>query len=305
MRKRLALAWGILWTILLAGAATILWVRRMDGMFTTPLGTGWLFLSSFFTTLTTLVTLGVLATSLLEEPSGTPPRRKPLPRPLTPRLGIFLAWALAMVVLLLLIRMAILIPGTPYLGQLFWRLSFPTAVIALAVFTLPLVFDERKVQEKSAGDAESEKLAPTQTESSVAAQPTGRGAKDAVCVEDVGTAVETPEDEENDEDGEEEEAEECPLPPGVTQQLSRTSDEHGDTLEGLLRTRFTPGQARTAVHVAFCPPFAKTPEIACHMMEGDAKIETPVHATPHGAGIQLKKGQCEEIVIYFRANQPE
>lgn len=262
IRKWLALAWGIVWTVLLASAAFTLWVRRAEGMFTTPLGSGWLFLSSFFATLVTVVTFCMLSASMLDDPP-TPPRQ--MTRRQVRRKSAFLAWSLVMLLLLLLIRLAILIPGTPYPGQVCWRLSFPLALIVFLLIGIPMVFGR---QEEAHRPAESE-----------------------------------PRDPVDEEEAAELEAE-ITLPPGVTQQLSRTAGEDGDSLEGLLRARFTSNQSRTTLHVAFCPPFEEKPAVECYVLEGEAKIETPLRISPHGAGIQLKKIAGEEAVLYFRAVSP-
>lgn len=263
IRKWLALTWGIVWTLLLAGTSFTLWVRRAEGMFTTPLGSGWLFLASFFATLVTVVTIGVISTYMTKWPP-VPWRR--MTRTDARRVSVFLAWLVVMMVLLLLVLLAIFIPGTPYLGCVCWRMGFLLAIIALAVVVVPLECGREETPN----------------------QPTD---------DDGGN------DEEEEEEGAEPE-EEIALPPGVTQQLSRTADADGDSLEGLLRARFTATQTRTAMHVAFCPPFAETPAVECYVLEGDAKIESPLRISPHGAGIQLKKTADEEVVLYFRAASP-
>lgn len=258
IRKWLALAWGIVWTVLLASAAFTLWLRRADGMLTTPLAGGWLFLASFIGTLVTVITIGVISTYVLSTPCV--PWRQMI-REDARRSCVFLAWQAVMLVLLLVVLLAILIPGTSSFGCVCWRMGFPLAMIALVAVLLPLECGKKKAP-----------ASPPKNE------------------------------EEGEEDAELEE--EISLPPGVTQQLSRTTDADGDSLEGLLRARFTVSQSRTAMHVAFCPPFAQTPTVECYVLEGDAKIESPLRISPHGAGIQLKKLAGEEAVLYFRAVSP-
>ncbi|MDO4550698.1 MAG: hypothetical protein Q4C96_05550 [Planctomycetia bacterium] len=97
------------------------------------------------------------------------------------------------------------------------------------------------------------------------------------------------------------EEEEVVLPPNVIQQLSRRVMENQDILEGFLRAEFTTEQKHISLHVAFCPPFDKTPKIECFPAEGDAQLNM-ARPSPHGVALYVKK--VEEIscvVFYFKA----
>jgi len=75
----------------------------------------------------------------------------------------------------------------------------------------------------------------------------------------------------------------------VLQQLTRSRGADGvERLSGWLRVPLTAGQRNTSVHVAFCPPFARTPGIAVRQLEGpQARIKT-VQLLPYGARFDLK-----------------
>jgi len=50
----------------------------------------------------------------------------------------------------------------------------------------------------------------------------------------------------------------------MSQQISRFTDAAGrDVIEGTTVARFAAGQRTVSVHLAFCPPFAQAPEMAC------------------------------------------
>ncbi len=81
-----------------------------------------------------------------------------------------------------------------------------------------------------------------------------------------------------------------PTPPGfVRQQLPRSGAADGsEQLSGWLRMPFSAGQRTASVHVAFCPPFAKTPELAVEQLDGPpTRIKTAL-LLPHGARMDLK-----------------
>ena len=79
------------------------------------------------------------------------------------------------------------------------------------------------------------------------------------------------------------------LPPQVTQQLTRSQAADGtEELSGWLRTAFAPGQRTGSIHVAFCPPFATTPELEVEQRDGpEARIKT-AQLLPYGVRLDLK-----------------
>ena len=84
-------------------------------------------------------------------------------------------------------------------------------------------------------------------------------------------------------------AEDVVLPKGVTQQLTRSQAADGvEELSGWLRVEFVAGQRTGSLHVAFCPPFAATPELAVEQLDGpEARLKT-AQLMPYGARLDLK-----------------
>ena len=76
---------------------------------------------------------------------------------------------------------------------------------------------------------------------------------------------------------------------GVTQQLTRsTTAQGGDLLCGALRLDLAAGQRTGNLHVAFCPPFAGTPEITAAQVDGpEARIKI-AQLLPYGVRMDVK-----------------
>jgi hypothetical protein len=92
----------------------------------------------------------------------------------------------------------------------------------------------------------------------------------------------------------------------VTQQLTRSVDGGGvDVLSGWLRAVFLTGQRTASVHVAFCPPFAKTPRLSVEQLDGpSARIKT-AQLLPYGTRLDLKLSQpasdAADVLLRIRA----
>ncbi len=92
----------------------------------------------------------------------------------------------------------------------------------------------------------------------------------------------------------------------VLQQLtrSRTADG-GELLSGWLRVDLAAGQRTANLHVAFCPPFARTPRISVQQVGGpEARVKT-VQALPYGVRFDLKVSdegpEASTLVLQFAA----
>ena len=92
----------------------------------------------------------------------------------------------------------------------------------------------------------------------------------------------------------------------VLQHLTRSRTAEGvEQLSGWLRMPFVAGQRTANIHVAFCPPFAKTPGLEVEQRDGPtARIKT-AQVLPHGARLDLKLAQASEtpvaVVLEFAA----
>ncbi len=95
-------------------------------------------------------------------------------------------------------------------------------------------------------------------------------------------------------------------PEGVTQQLTRGTDADGtEELAGWLRIAFAAGQRTLSAHLAFCPPFARTPELSVEQIDGpETRIKT-AQVLPYGARLDLKLHAPPEtpaaVVLQFSA----
>lgn len=92
----------------------------------------------------------------------------------------------------------------------------------------------------------------------------------------------------------------------VTQQLTRSRGEDGsEELAGWLRTTFAAGQRTGNVHIAFCPPFAATPELEIEQIDGPEARTKTAQVLPFGARIDLKLAATAEtddvVVLQFSA----
>ncbi len=92
----------------------------------------------------------------------------------------------------------------------------------------------------------------------------------------------------------------------VVQQLTRSHGADGsDVLAGWLRVDLATGQRIANLHVAFCPPFEHTPQLAVEQLGGPpARIKT-TQLLPYGARFDLKLDQVHaspsSVLLRFAA----
>jgi len=93
------------------------------------------------------------------------------------------------------------------------------------------------------------------------------------------------------------------VPPAqeVTQQIvRRLAPDGGEVLTGWMRVPMALGQRSASVHLAFCPPFSRTPRATVEQLEGPrARIKT-VQLLPYGARFDLKlatPSETPEVVL--------
>jgi hypothetical protein len=95
----------------------------------------------------------------------------------------------------------------------------------------------------------------------------------------------------------------------VLQHLTRRRSAEGDEeLSGWVRMPVAVGQRNGHVHVAFCPPFARTPEWVVHQADGpEARIKT-AQLFPYGVRLDLKLSaaavQPDGVLLSFSAKLP-
>jgi hypothetical protein len=92
----------------------------------------------------------------------------------------------------------------------------------------------------------------------------------------------------------------------VTQQLTRSQSADGvETLSGWLRVGLGPGQRSANVHVAFCPPFGRTPTLEVTQSAGPPSRIKTIQLLPFGARVDLKLNQAGDeptsVLLQFSA----
>lgn len=75
----------------------------------------------------------------------------------------------------------------------------------------------------------------------------------------------------------------------VLQRLVRMRDEHGvESVQGSAVAEFIPGQRHAIIHVGFCPPLARVPEIEAEPTDGpDARVKI-LGAYAHGVRLEVR-----------------
>lgn len=87
----------------------------------------------------------------------------------------------------------------------------------------------------------------------------------------------------------EDEATENAASDDVTQQFVRRIDAQGhESLSGLLRVHFVPGQRIAQAHLGFCPPLPATPTIEFEQVEGPPARVKLAQVFPYGARFEIK-----------------
>lgn len=75
----------------------------------------------------------------------------------------------------------------------------------------------------------------------------------------------------------------------VSQQLTRSRASDGtETLTGFLRVPLAAGQRNSSVHLAFCPPFGRTPRVSLQQLAGPEMRIKVAQVLPYGARCDLK-----------------
>jgi hypothetical protein len=84
----------------------------------------------------------------------------------------------------------------------------------------------------------------------------------------------------------------------VLQNLTRVRTAAGhDAIRGTLIAEFEPGARQTTLHIAFCPPFERLPEIDANLVDdSDAELKL-TQAFHHGAQFEVRlPEEAEEIM---------
>jgi hypothetical protein len=96
----------------------------------------------------------------------------------------------------------------------------------------------------------------------------------------------------------------------LRQETTRFIDAAGrDVIEGTTVAEFAPGQRQASLHLAFCPPFVRAPEIACGVASGAAAEVKVVQALAYAARFDVKltsvAATALEVPVSFSARCAE
>ena len=100
--------------------------------------------------------------------------------------------------------------------------------------------------------------------------------------------------------------EEPEIPAGVSQQITRSHDDDGERVYGLLRCEIAPGERLRSLHVAFCPAFPAKPQLNAFQVDGPAATIKPAQVETFGARLELRLSsravERQAVVIEFEAH---
>jgi hypothetical protein len=219
-----------------AGVAGILFARRVAGAFQQPLASlNFVVIGAGLTILLGLARWAGLAT---KSPAG---------------LGLFECLASLTVVLL---GISVTLPGSPtWAVAVFWSLVVGGEIYGWLAFV--------RTARAYRGDIEFARQTVSNSQSRSEASRSPGGDPHGQAASSVATEqIEAPEDLE-------ETGEFSSLPTGVWQRITRARSEDGEAvIEGLVRCEFMVGQRQQNLHVAFCPPLERTPELTAEQVDG-------------------------------------
>jgi hypothetical protein len=96
------------------------------------------------------------------------------------------------------------------------------------------------------------------------------------------------------------------IPPDVYQQLTRRlAAQEQDTVSGLLRAKLEPQERSASLHVAFCPPMLRLPDVTVVQLSGPRARIKPGEVQPFGVRFDLRLAglseTVEDVLIHFEA----
>ena len=86
------------------------------------------------------------------------------------------------------------------------------------------------------------------------------------------------------------------LSPNVSQRITRGKEENGvEAVFGVVRCDFAVGQRQQNLHIAFCPPLERVPELTTDQIDGPIVKIKPSMVEVFGAGLEVKlPAPCSE-----------
>ncbi|MFV1967033.1 MAG: hypothetical protein ACC628_16525 [Pirellulaceae bacterium] len=100
------------------------------------------------------------------------------------------------------------------------------------------------------------------------------------------------------------------LAPEMTQHTTRSrTPGGGETISGLVRGDFQPGERTQNLHISFCPPLASRPDLEAHQVEGPTAKIKAAQVESYGARLELRLtsriSHPESVVVRFDATLPD
>ena len=103
-----------------------------------------------------------------------------------------------------------------------------------------------------------------------------------------------------------------PLADDVSQQITRMwAAEDGDTVTGIMRAGFQPGERSQSLHVAFCPPMVRRPDVTVAQLSGSRARIKAGDVQTFGVRLDLRlaaaSDEMQSVLIHFeaRCGKPE
>jgi hypothetical protein len=94
----------------------------------------------------------------------------------------------------------------------------------------------------------------------------------------------------------------------MVQQTTRVRAADGsERISGVAGEAFLSGQRHAAMHIAFCPPFEKTPELEFEQIDGPTARIKVGQLQPYGARLDLRLARAgkdsQRVVVQFEARK--
>ena len=96
------------------------------------------------------------------------------------------------------------------------------------------------------------------------------------------------------------------LPPNVVQQITRVREPGGEeSLHGVLRGTFSPGERTQNLHLAFCPPLVSRPEFSFEQVDGPPTTIKAAQVETFGARLEVRLdaayAEPADVLVEFSA----
>ena len=99
------------------------------------------------------------------------------------------------------------------------------------------------------------------------------------------------------------------LPAGVSQRMTRASEDGGEMIYGIIRCDFAPNLRQQNIHIAFCPPLASRPQLTADQVDGPTARIRSTEVETYGARMEVKlksaSSEPSSVQIQFYASETQ